>query len=237
MNDELLTIYRERLLAFDPALVPSGVAGYFADLFGALSGEKAVNTERFSFTADGELPGGLSPVLCVWYYEALNDCPQPGAELLRILETSIRLLCAFEEAYADRKDLPEEKTLRDIVWSYLHDYAGDFTAELFAGESSGKRLFTGGDPLWGPLSGRTGTDLLHAADLSLFWGDRLKARKLEALEIVVRERKAAKVPAEHFPGLYRPELADGAALSFTEHQKNLFVEYAVKAAKIYDEEI
>lgn len=235
MNDELLEIYMERLRAYDPALVPEAAAGYFADLCGALSREKAVNAARFSF-AEGEMPcEDLSSVLCVWYYEALNDYPQRTEERLRILETSIRLLCAFEEAYAERKDLPDEKTLRDIVWSYLHDYANEFTTEWFE-KNAGSRLFITGDPLWGSLTERKGAAGEHAGDLSLFWGDRLKAGKLEALSAVIKSRKEAGETVKDFPGLYAPVLSEEAGLSFSSHQKNLFAEYAVKARKIYDEE-
>lgn len=234
MNEELLSIYKERLAAFDPALVPEAAAAYFGDLFAALSQTEGPVGDRKDPETD---LGELSPVLGAWRFEALSGFPQKEEALLRILETSIRLLCAFEEAYAERSALPEEKTLRDIVWSYLHDYALEFTAEYFAEGAPSSRLFITGDPLWGPLSGRTGDARIHAGDLSLFWGDRLKAAKLAALEETVKAQKAAGRKKETFPALSGPSFAEDAALSFTGRQKNLFSEYAEKAEKIYEETI
>lgn len=234
MNEELRKIYSERLAAFDPSLVPKEAAGYFGDLFGALSGKNSVKEERF-LSMETEKPlGELAPVLWVWYYEALHDLPQREEEQLPILETSIRLLCAFEEAFQETGSCPSEKTIRDIVWSYLHDYAEEFTKALFRGPS--RRLFAAGDPLWSPLSEKSGVEALHGGDLSLFWGDRLKGRKLEALELVRKERKKAGESGLSLPETFAPSYAKEAVLSFGEHQKNLWKEYAGKAETILHEE-
>lgn len=234
MNEELRKIYSERLAAFDPSLVPKEAAGYFGDLFGALSGKNSVKEERF-LSMEAEKPlGELAPVLWAWYYEALHDLPQREEEQLPILETSIRLLCAFEEAFQETGSCPSEKTIRDIVWSYLHDYAEEFTKALFRGPS--RRLFAAGDPLWSPLSEKSGVEALHGGDLSLFWGDRLKGRKLEALELVRKERKKAGESGLSLPETFALSYAKEAVLSFGEHQKNLWKEYAGKAETILHEE-
>lgn len=235
MNEELREIYKERLAAFDPSLVPGEAAEYFGDLFGALSGNSPANEERF-LSMEAEKPlGELAPVLWAWYYEALHDQPQREEEQLPILETSIRLLCAFEETYQETGSCPSEKTIRDIVWSYLHDYAEEFTEALFCGPS--RRLFAAGDPLWSPLSEKSGVEALHGGDLSLFWGDRLKGRKLEALELVRKERKKAGESGLSLPETFPPSYAKEAVLSFGEHQKNLWKEYAGKAETILHEEV
>ena len=235
MNEELREIYNERLAAFDPSLVPGEAAEYFGDLFGALSGNSPANEERFR-SMDAEKPlGELAPVLWAWYYEALHDLPQGEEEQLPILETSIRLLCAFEEAFQETGSCPPEKIVRDIVWSYLHDYAEEFTEALFRGPS--RRLFAAGDPLWSPLSEKSGVEALHGGDLSLFWGDRLKGRKLEALELVRKERKKAGESGLSLPETFTPSYAKEAVLSFGEHQKNLWKEYAGKAETILHEEV
>ena len=235
MNEELREIYKERLAAYDPSLVPGEAAEYFGALFGALSGNSPANEERFrSMEAEKSL-GELAPVLWVWYYEALHDLPQREEEQLPILETSIRLLCAFEETYQETGSCPSEKTIRDIVWSYLHDYAEEFTEALFRGPS--RRLFAAGDPLWSPLSEKSGVEALHGGDLSLFWGDRLKGRKLEALELVRKERKKAGESGLSLPETFAPSYAKDAVFSFGEHQKNLWKEYAGKAETILHEEV
>lgn len=235
MNEELREIYNERLAAFDPSLVPGEAAEYFGDLFGALSGKNSVKEDRFR-SMEAEKPlGELAPVLWVWYYEALHDLPRREEEQLPILETSIRLLCAFEEAFQETGSCPSEKAVRDIVWSYLHDYAEEFTEALFCGPS--QRLFAAGDPLWSPLSEKSGVEALHGGDLSLFWGDRLKGRKLEALELVRKERKKAGESGLSLPETFTPSYAKEAVLSFGEHQKNLWKEYAGKAETILHEEV
>ena len=235
MNEELRNIYNERLAAFDPSLVPKEAAGYFGDLFGALSGKNPVKEERF-LSMEAEKPlGELAPVLWAWYYEALHDLPQGEEEQLPILETSIRLLCAFEEAFQETGSCPPEKTVRDIVWSYLHDYAEEFTEALLRRPS--QRLFAAGDPLWSPLSEKTGVEALHGGDLSLFWGDRLKGRKLEALELVRKERKKAGEDSLSLPETFAPSYAKDAVFPFGEHQKNLWKEYAGKAETILHEEV
>ena len=224
MTEELLEIYTERLKNYDASLVSPEVRAYFGALCGMLAGEKKASPLPDS--------GEEDPVLRCWYAEAGRLMREkerkttPGA-LCRGMETSIRLLCAFEEAWAEGGMRAEEKVVRDIIWSYLHDYAEEFTTEYLDGISAGDVLFIMGDPFWTDPRSLCEEDRKHAGDLALFWGDRLMARKLETLKKAAAGRNAGQiaVPAAKTDPAVIPK-------EFSGRLRNSVIDYMEKAAQI-----
>ena len=139
---------------------------------------------------EGSRDGACSELMDIWgleleTLELFCSHGEIGAAAA-LLETHIQLLLEFEDAREQHTGLPAKKGLKDIIYAYLFDYTEGFIERLYEGR--------GCDEL--PIrclfdrEGRLGLDAKisksclwdHQNDLSAFWGDRLKARMIDALE-------------------------------------------------------
>ena len=226
--NEYLQIFKERLDAFDPAFSAPEMRPYLTALAKLLTGGEIAAAWR-TYAYCRENAGPSFKVLCCWYEECVK-ATESGMDFAveELLETSIRLICAHEEAWAEEKRMPEEPVIRDIVWSYLHDNAALFT-EGFLSEAKGAgRLFMRCDPAFGCPE----NDKEHGSDLALFWGDRLRAAKLEALSL--RKTRPDPLPPVRLQPVF-PERTSADSPVFSERQKNSIADYARKASEILHE--
>lgn len=192
--EERISLIRERLSGFTGESVRTDLSDFFATAGSAVlsladgkdgfSVSKPENDEILSFFAD----------------ELMLKTPSDKKSICMAGETLLQLLFIYEES-----EEPSEKEAKDIVYSYLYDYA----EELIDGSRS-RSFFT-------ELLFTERDDSFIRNGIVLFVGDRMKARILEVLKAGSKERQLRK-------DIPRAEL--------TEHRKNSVSELFKKAALI-----
>ncbi len=206
----------------------SKIAGFIGRAMAGEIGDSPVKETSYqrdlaSFEVCSECFGrDMGSLLFIWDLELftlplfLGRKEQDG--LAALLETHIQLLNSFEEAESEDRGLPSEAEIRDILYSYIYDYAEDIFRRFYRGKGCDELplrcLF---DPLGGlGLSELVPEDCLaeHRCDLSPFLGDRLKARLIEA----IKKQSGAKFPGDDLAR--EPETA-ACPLSYTERQQHI----------------
>lgn len=141
MKNEFFDIYRERVREYDGSRLFDLDKAYFDDLFsllGTILSEKEkrtyepdVNAELYkaveNYSENFLNPDRAGALLSMWFNEVQGLAQyvyfDDRDELFcAVLETSIRLLCAFEAGF-EEGIRPTEDELKDIIYSYLNDYA------------------------------------------------------------------------------------------------------------------
>lgn len=176
-QEELLSLCMERMQEFCPA--EAGEYGpYFQGLFSYLcalfEGKEAVLPERPE-----------DPYLSFWITEAGRLSANPcGRHFLTVCETSLLMLFMLREG----------EEIKEILYSYVYDYAEEFLIEAVCTGNTGLSLVT--DFVFGESGEAKG-------EMQLFFGERLKARCLEALSNVKNrypsEFEAMKGKLRRFP--------------------------------------
>lgn len=201
---ELLSLNIERMRSFTPG--EAGIYGsFFEDLFSVL----------LAVSEGKELPAVREqedPLLSFWLREAkrlrAGEDIASGRRLLSVCETSLLLLTEVTGGAGTKE---ERESLKDVMYSYVTDYAGEWIRDYFRKEDSVCSLIT--------------DFLFHrteevAKDMALFWGERLRARITEELLHVKNE-----MPSEYSLLKDRLDLTPVPEGCFTSHQKNVMAEY------------
>lgn len=233
--DDSSEAYAERLelcvlrsAAFDAGRPELPGSAFFAEAFRLLENRRTGSGEQLSAenvpeegpTAEETESGRLFS----FWLEELRGIPalQEGGcvqDLVIAWETTLQLLFEAESALAEERPV-NGKELRDILYACQYDYAEEFLQRDFRGSREGRavprRFVT--ELAAAFLSGNGDTLSPHAQEgIRLFFGSRLKARLLEAVE------KSGEKAAAADTGKV-PEIRGLAA-----HQKKTLAEFFAKA--------
>ena len=210
---ELLSLTVERMRAYRKEETPKyGV--YFENLFGFL-------TDLY----DGKVPvlqeTGSGTLLSFWEHEA--GLLEPGSaerfpgRFLSVTETSLLLLSSFDGCREDGKAVLESE-IRDLLYSYVFDYSGEFLTDYVTGKCRMRSLIT--DFVFGRKD--------QAAEyMPLFWGERLRTRVLDTLTSL---KKDFPEECSALSGLLLPVSEDA---QYTPHQIKVLGEYAGKLRALF----
>lgn len=157
--NERLSLIRERLSAFTGESVREDLREFF------VTAGKAVLK-----LSGGEKPDDISvpeneSVLSFFADELSLKSPEYKKGICTAGETFLQLLFLYEES-----EEPDIKEVKDVVYSYLYDYAAEFIGGSQGENFLTEFLFTERD------------DRFIDTGISLFVGDRMKARILEVLK-------------------------------------------------------
>ena len=167
---------------------------------------KAGDAEAAGLSGDTE----LCKLMDFWIGELESLIPPaaggPLKELVYAWETTLQLLAEAEYSFADRTAV-NGKEWRNIIYSYLYDYAGELLEE-------NSRRIAAGLPVPGHFVTGLAETAAHTADrfasaeefseacsgqvrlgLELFFGDRLKARLLELMKTAEETENVSAAPA------------------------------------------
>ena len=184
-----------------------------------VSGEE---TYLYPGYAKEQLGAELGELMSIWFMELTGlvrlGLTDDTGSMTRMLETFIQIYNEFELAFMEHKGLPEAASVRDIIYSYLYDYAEDMlkalslihgdmdravpeltkedrrlldcAAHLLARAKDGSPGAAGVGQ--GGSSGMRGRGdelmLIHRDDLGALLGDRLRARIEEAMDRLGMDR-------------------------------------------------
>lgn len=214
----------ERIRSFEYDVAPEALE-YFRRA-AVLVGTKSMSSELpymhsgktylYPGYAREQLGSELGELMSIWCMEMTGlvrlGLTDDIGSMTRMLETFIQIYNEFELAFMEHKGLPEAASVRDIIYSYLYDYAEDMLKAM----GPTQEHMTRGVPepsredrrmadypahlltrsIFGPLGDtsirQVGDEgkldlvdelmLIHMDDLGAFLGDRLRARIEDAMD-------------------------------------------------------
>lgn len=190
--EERLLLIRERLSCFTGESIKSEHAEFFKQTCGLVLG--LIDGIKTDINCDLDNDG----VLAFFAGELSLKEPQYKKAVCMAGETLIQLLYLYEESVE-----PDKKEVKDVVYSYLYDYAEEFICGECGRSFFSELLFT------------ERNDGFISSGISLFVGDRMKAKILQALKASNKKCVIRKnVPLE----------------GLSEHKKNTVAELFKKAS-------